>query len=134
MLFIFTFLLSLFIVGATPVPTPETVELESRTTHTGQGTWFHPGLGNCGKTNKDSDMIVAISKARYDSEHGSNCGQWMEITNNSGAKVYALTRDSCPGCGYNDLDMSPAVFKKLAPLSKGVVTVHWHFMAKGWSP
>jgi hypothetical protein len=75
----------------------------------------------------------------------------MQITNTANGKtVYAKTRDSCPGCGDNDLgsskylfrllsvdpslDMSPAVFKKLASLDTGVIHVSWHFMAKGFSP
>ena len=77
--------------------------------------------------------------------------QWMQITNTANGKtVYAKTRDSCPGCGDNDLglfeylfqllsinhglDMSPAVFKQMASLDTGVIHVSWHFMAKGWSP
>lgn len=30
-----------------------------------QGTWFSVGLGACGKTNKDSDKIIAVSSSIY---------------------------------------------------------------------
>lgn len=30
--------------------------------------------------------------------------------------------------------MSPSLFKELAPLSQGVASISWNFMAKGWSP
>ena len=45
-----------------------------------------------------------------------------------GKSVTAEVVDSCPGCGYYDLDFSPAAFEKLAPLSVGrLYGVSWHF-------
>ena len=38
-----------------------------------QGTFFEVGLGACGKVNKDSDHIVAISSSIFGS--GGNCDQ-----------------------------------------------------------
>jgi hypothetical protein len=130
------FALVALVLGA-PIPNDAelTVDLEKRVTHTGRGTWFNVGLGNCGKWNKDSDAIVAISKQRYDSNGGANCGQWMEIVNTkNGKKAYGMTRDSCESCGTEDIDMSPSLFQKLDSLSTGQLKVSWHFMAKGWSP
>jgi hypothetical protein len=77
------------------------------------------GLGNCGQQNVDTDPIVAISKQMYDQSNGGYCNQvgfsfaagvqshsilfqWVQITYN-GKSVYAMVRDSCPGCAYNDL-------------------------------
>ncbi|PFH53283.1 hypothetical protein AMATHDRAFT_137683 [Amanita thiersii Skay4041] len=112
-----------------------TVDLEKRITHVGRGTWFHTGKGNCGAWNNDGDLIVAIPKSLYDKNGGSNCDQWIEIVNvDNGRKVYAMTRDSCPSCGPDDLDMSPSTFQGLTSLDAGVVTVKWHFMQRGWSP
>ncbi|KXN83110.1 Papain inhibitor [Leucoagaricus sp. SymC.cos] len=133
-LLIFTiFTTILFALGA---PIPETVELEKRITHFGRGTWFHVGKGNCGKYNVDSDLIVAIPKSLYDRNGGSNCDQYIRITNTAtGRTVYGLTRDSCPSCGSGDLDLSPSLFSKLAPLSQGVIQkLSWNFMARGWHP
>ncbi|KAF5382338.1 hypothetical protein D9757_008458 [Collybiopsis confluens] len=39
------------------------------------GTWFRPGMGNCGQENNSNDPIVAIPKSLYDENNGSNCGQ-----------------------------------------------------------
>ncbi|KAF7767924.1 hypothetical protein Agabi119p4_7167 [Agaricus bisporus var. burnettii] len=122
-----------------PAPTVDTIDavhLEKRITHTGRGTWFHVGLGNCGKWNKDSDYIVAISKDLYDNNKASNCDQYVEITNtDNGRTIHALTRDSCPSCGYYDLDLSPDAFKALAPLDQGVMKkMKWHFMNRNWHP
>ena len=120
-----------------------------------------------------------MSKAFYDNNGGSNCNQvmsvifiaqahlltssvtqWIQIKNTKNGKVaYGKMRDSCPGCGYNDLgmsllaptgfsfmfrlrlifsfctiDMSPAVFEQLGTLDQGVLSISWHFEAKGWSP
>ncbi|EEB94322.1 hypothetical protein MPER_06879 [Moniliophthora perniciosa FA553] len=48
--------------------------------------------------------IVAIGKHLYDQNHGSNCGQWVTITNTENNKVaHGLVRDSCPSCSDNDL-------------------------------
>lgn len=47
-----------------------------------------------------------------------------------GKGVDVTVVDSCPGCGRDDIDLSPAAFKKLAPLSQGVVQVTWKFLAQ----
>ena len=45
-----------------------------------------------------------------------------------GKSVTVEVVDSCPGCGYYDLDFSPAAFEQLAPLSVGrLYGVSWHF-------
>jgi len=120
---VFTFVLFTFITLAAPI--------EKRTTHTGQGTWFEPGLGNCGYTDSSSKPVVALSMDRYGS--GGNCNQWVEI-HHGGKTKYGQVRDSCEACGEYDLDMSPSLFSELASTSKGRIPISWHFMAKGWSP
>jgi hypothetical protein len=37
----------------------------------GTATWFDPGLGACGRTNKRGDFIVALPAADYD--NGKHC-------------------------------------------------------------
>ncbi|KAF8158544.1 expansin family protein, partial [Crassisporium funariophilum] len=131
--FVFALLASFFMTLASPVPVVnrELVDIEKRLTRVGRGTWFYPGLGNCGKWNNQNDLILAIGKGLYDRNKGSNCDQWVEIVNpKNGKKAYGLTRDSCQSCGDNDIDMSPALFKLLEPLSTGRMTVSWHFMNK----
>ncbi|TFK86861.1 hypothetical protein K466DRAFT_491971 [Polyporus arcularius HHB13444] len=109
------------------------INLEKRITHTGRGTWFDVGLGACGKTNVNSDKIVAISSAIYGS--GGNCEQWMHITNTANGKsAYGLVRDECPGCGASDIDMSPSLFEELGSLDTGVLKVSWHYENKDFEP
>ncbi|KAI0725544.1 RlpA-like double-psi beta-barrel-protein domain-containing protein-containing protein [Fomitopsis betulina] len=121
---------------ATPIAGEETQVLEKRVTHTGKATYYYPGLGACGKTDSNSDPVVAISHLIYGS--GGNCFQVLTPTPlvQFSASQYAKTVDECEGCGQYDIDLSPSLFKSLgAPLSQGVISgVEWHFMAKGWSP
>ncbi|KAI0712542.1 RlpA-like double-psi beta-barrel-protein domain-containing protein-containing protein [Earliella scabrosa] len=127
----FTYLILAFALVCSVLATP--INLEKRITHSGRGTWFNVGLGACGKTNVDSDKIVAISTKIYGS--GGNCDQWMEIKNTANGKVaYGKVRDACPGCGSYDIDMSPSLFKQLGSLDTGVLKVSWHYMAKDWKP
>ncbi|KAH9979923.1 RlpA-like double-psi beta-barrel-protein domain-containing protein-containing protein [Lactifluus volemus] len=95
--------------------------------HYGRGTWYYPGLGNCGWNNNAQELVVAIPKTLYDRNGGRNCGQMVQISY-QGKSVQAKTVDSCPGCGTDGLDMSPATFEHLAPLSVGVLQIEWHFM------
>jgi hypothetical protein len=69
-----------------------------------KGTWYQTGLGNCGWTNNDNEMVLAIAIDRYDDANGSNCGQYVRITNTANGKsAWGKTVDSCESCGYNDL-------------------------------
>jgi len=115
----------LFAIAALGAP------IEKRTTHSGQGTFFEPGLGNCGWESKAGDSIVALAMGRYGS--GGNCGQWVEI-HYEGKTKYGKVVDSCEACGQNDLDMSPTLFSELASKSLGRIPISWHFQPMGWSP
>jgi len=109
-------------------------EFTERATFTGQGTYFYPGLGACGKTNNNNQLIVAMGKGYFDGYPGATknpnknpiCGR--QLTAKYGGKsVTVKVEDRCAGCaGYYDLDFSPAAFQKLAPLSKGRLSgVKW---------
>ncbi|KAI0637859.1 RlpA-like double-psi beta-barrel-protein domain-containing protein-containing protein [Trametes polyzona] len=120
------------VVAAPTSGTPQ--PLEKRVTHTGRGTFFHVGLGACGKNNVDSDHIVAISSAIFGK--GGNCEQFIQIKNKkTGKTAFGLVRDECPGCGAGDIDMSPSLFQALgASLDQGVQEVSWSFKPKGFHP
>ncbi|RPD62758.1 hypothetical protein L226DRAFT_323248 [Lentinus tigrinus ALCF2SS1-7] len=126
-----TFLILAFALVCSVLASP--INLEKRITHSGRGTWFDVGLGACGKTNVNSDKIVAISSAIYGS--GGNCEQWMHITNTANGKsAYGKVRDECPGCGAYDIDMSPSLFQELGSLDTGVLKVSWHYENKDFEP
>ncbi|CDH58650.1 hypothetical protein RO3G_01685 [Lichtheimia corymbifera JMRC:FSU:9682] len=97
----------------------------------GSATWFRPKteggeIGSCGPKESDNDMIVALNKEQYGNldAKSSWCGKRVLIM--SGDKwVDAAITDACPGCKKYSLDLTPAVFKKLADLDKGVIPIRW---------
>lgn len=126
-LFIFALLafVTLTFASPTPIEKREIVDIAKRST--GRGTWYNPGLGNCGGYNTNTDLVLAISKSLYDQDNGGYCYQQVAITYN-GVTAYGTAVDSCQSCTDNDIDMSPSLFQELAPLSVGVIQVTWNFV------
>jgi hypothetical protein len=123
-------------------------------------TYYNPGLGSCGITSTDSDMICAVSHVLFDAAStGSNpnanplCGLKLRLRRGeSSVDVKIVDRcmslslpflvflgctilcgqpaDMNPGvgCKVKDLDVSPAVFQKLADMDLGRVTVEWSWL------
>uniref|UniRef100_A0A5K1K2L7 Eburicol 14 alpha-demethylase n=1 Tax=Ganoderma boninense TaxID=34458 RepID=A0A5K1K2L7_9APHY len=115
------------ISSALAAPTVSPEEIEKRSDRTGRGTFFEVGLGACGQVNTDSDHIVAIPSSLFDG--GMHCEQTVLIENmENGMTAVADVRDSCPGCGADDIDMSPSLFESLgASLDDGVIPITWNF-------
>ncbi|ORZ20957.1 RlpA-like double-psi beta-barrel-protein domain-containing protein-containing protein, partial [Lobosporangium transversale] len=93
----------------------------------GRATWFTDKTGSCGKPFDTNDMIVAMNAAQMDGT--SQCGRQVRITA-KGQSVVATVVDTCPSryCSSGSLDLSQAVFKKLAPLDVGVIQISWSFV------
>ncbi|KIP03468.1 hypothetical protein PHLGIDRAFT_77537 [Phlebiopsis gigantea 11061_1 CR5-6] len=99
----------------------------------GDATFYETGLGACGKVNHNTDHIAAVSRQFFDSVDGGSanpnlnhvCGKTATI--HAGDKSTTVTIvDRCAGClGPTDLDLSPAAFKDLAPLSVGRMKMTW---------
>ncbi|TGJ86217.1 hypothetical protein E0Z10_g2512 [Xylaria hypoxylon] len=90
----------------------------------GDMTYFNPGLGACGRTDNDGSPVVALNPADY--ANGANCGRWITIQGN-GHQTAAQVVDLCPGCASGAIDVSPAIFDDIAPLSVGRIRVNWFF-------
>lgn len=125
--------------AADPEPTPDnsgnsgnsnsgsSTSTGSGATNTGDLTFYDVGLGACGGTNTDSDMICAASMLLYDGFDGYTganpnanpiCGKQIAIT--YGGKTITVTVvDRCVGCAEYDLDLSPTAFSQLADQSQG---------------
>ncbi|KAF2877672.1 RlpA-like double-psi beta-barrel-protein domain-containing protein-containing protein [Massariosphaeria phaeospora] len=112
-------------------------------TFTGELTYYAPGLGACGKTSGDSDAIVSISHFTFDAvQKGGNpnqnplCGRKIRAQRKNGGKQVSVDLtvvDRCmntlrTGCAPTDIDVSPAMFKKLANPDLGRVTVAWAWL------
>lgn len=87
------------------------------------------GLGACGWTNTDTDLIVAISEQLFyqmGSQSNGNpaCGKYINVKNGDKSVKVKVT-DCCPGCSERSLDLSPAAFDKLADPSEGRINIKW---------
>lgn len=121
------------LINAAPI---KDVELEKRGgtsgTFTGTGTWFLPASeggpqGACGPKENNNSMIVALNVAQYGntSKKSKWCGKKIKIKGPKGT-VTAKINDACPGCKKGDLDLTPAVFKKvIGDMNKGVGKITW---------
>ncbi|GJC87596.1 papain inhibitor [Colletotrichum liriopes] len=111
-----------------PLPTNQEV-------HTGDLTYYDVGLGACGQTHGDSDMIVSVSHYIWDEvQSGGNpnnnplCGKKIRVRRDGEGSVDVTVVDRCTGCEPTDLDLSPAVFERLADKDEGRVTGTWSWL------
>ncbi|KAK1584925.1 RlpA-like double-psi beta-barrel-protein domain-containing protein-containing protein [Colletotrichum navitas] len=111
-----------------PLPTNEEV-------HTGDLTYYDVGLGACGYTSSDSDMIVSVSHYLWDAvQSGGNpnnnplCGKKIRVRRDAEGSVDVTVVDRCTGCKPTDLDLSPAGFERLADKDEGRVKGTWSWL------
>ncbi|CBX90769.1 hypothetical protein IAQ61_002254 [Plenodomus lingam] len=109
-------------------------------TYTGDLTYYDPGLGACGIDSGDDDPVVAISHYTFDAaQTGSDpnqnplCGRKIRArrVNESTGKSVSIdvtVIDRCTGCQPTDIDVSPAMFDKMADHALGRVTVTWAWL------
>ncbi|KIK65842.1 hypothetical protein GYMLUDRAFT_257803 [Collybiopsis luxurians FD-317 M1] len=127
---------ALFAVPSNATPIDAAV-LDARATHTGDGTFYGTGLGACGITNTDSDLIAAMAHGTFDTYPGATpanpnnnpiCNKKV-TAHYQGKSVTVTITDRCAGCaGAADLDFSPAAFNKLADPSVGRIHgVTWDY-------
>ncbi|KAI9172874.1 hypothetical protein H9P43_007005 [Blastocladiella emersonii ATCC 22665] len=120
-------------VSHSSVLAPSTLVRRDRTTHYSPGV----GLGACGKQNSDSEMVVALNRAQFDTmtpngnpNKNAYCNSCVQLSN--GAKTaMAQIVDSCPGCPSGGLDVSPSLFQVFADLGVGVLDLQWRFAPCG---
>jgi len=108
--------------------------------YTGDLTYYGPGLGACGITSTDNDPIVAVSHFLFDAQQkGSDpnqnplCGRKIRARRHNDAtgedvSVDLTVVDRCVGCQPTDLDVSPAMFNKMADPALGRVKVSWAWL------
>lgn len=109
-------------VTASPIAAASGNPLAINTAHgaltSGRFTYYTPGLGACGQTHSESDLVVALNAADFDpSTPNGNpnnnplCGRRIRASYN-GKSVDVTLVDRCPGCNSGDLDLSPSAFSK----------------------
>ncbi|KAJ2300315.1 hypothetical protein IWW55_003996 [Coemansia sp. RSA 2706] len=101
-------------------------------TYTGDGTFYTPGLGSCGKTNTEADLIAAINAPQYGSNANPNqaevCGKCALVKGPKGEVKVTIT-DRCPVCKSGDLDLSPAAFNQIGDADEGRISISWSFVS-----
>ncbi|KAI8640728.1 hypothetical protein BD408DRAFT_419349 [Parasitella parasitica] len=78
-------------------------KLEARDSMSGDATYYSVGLGSCGDTNSDSELVAALSEELMGTgADGSYCGKSITLKGENGKSVSVKVVDSCPGCGKGD--------------------------------
>ncbi|KHO00434.1 Rare lipoprotein A (RlpA)-like protein [Metarhizium album ARSEF 1941] len=98
--------------------------LAARTT--GDFTYYYTGLGACGWTNYDGEMVAAVGHGLYDRTRP--CGRWIRI-HYGGRSAEVKVVDRCEACNDDALDLSPTAFKQVVgDLGPGRVQGGWEFI------
>ncbi|TWP51549.1 hypothetical protein FKR81_15245 [Lentzea tibetensis] len=87
---------------------------------------YFPGLGVCGETHADADLVAGVSLLQF--LGGAHGGDEIQVTGENGATTTATVATLCVTCLSGDIDLSPAAFDKLAPRAKGRIKVTWDFI------
>lgn len=115
--------------------------------HTGDLTYYNLGLGACGWTDTNQDIVCAVSHYVFDAAAktvpGASadpnlnplCGKKIRVERDfteigaGNRSVDVTVVDRCVGCKPNDLDLSPTVFDMLALQSEGRVVGSWAWLS-----
>jgi expansin len=108
------------------------LSLSALSEHSGtvSGTATHyvlTGLPNCSYSSPPgNDLFVALSPSEYDG--AAACGGYLTVTGPDGS-VTVQVIDQCPECATGHIDLSEPAFAELAPLSAGLINVHYQYLA-----
>jgi expansin len=85
------------------------------------------GLPNCSYPSPPANnFFVALSPSEYNS--AAACGGYLTVTGPDGS-VTVQVIDQCPECAAGHIDLSEPAFAELAPLSAGLINVHYQYLA-----
>ncbi|KAI8340531.1 RlpA-like double-psi beta-barrel-protein domain-containing protein-containing protein [Chlamydoabsidia padenii] len=94
----------------------------------GDGTYYHVGLGSCGKTHDNNQMVAALNAPQMQNpsnpNHNKLCDRRIKVYGPKGSVIVKIV-DTCPSCKHGSVDLSPSSFKKIADLSAGRVKINW---------
>lgn len=89
------------------------------------------GLTSCGKSFQNTDLVVALAPGVMQNganpNSNPNCGRTINIY--YGGNVHqGVVWDTCEGCAGDSIDLTPSLFKQVAPQGDGRVSgVGWSF-------
>ncbi|CAO0800168.1 unnamed protein product [Mucor circinelloides] len=98
--------------------------------YSGEGTYYDVGLGSCGKSNSNSEMVAALNAPQMQNganpNHNPQCGKSIRVTNPANGKsVTVKIVDTCPPCSSGDVDLSPKAFAAIADMDLGRIPIKW---------
>ncbi|CAO3600482.1 unnamed protein product [Absidia cylindrospora] len=98
--------------------------------YSGDGTYYNVGLGSCGKNHHNDHLVAALNapqmKNSGNPNHNKLCDRRIRVTGPKGTVTVKVV-DTCPGCEYGSVDLSPSSFKQIADLSDGRVKITWNW-------
>ena len=118
----------LALAGVTLLP-----NADARADYGGDASFYQVGLGVCGKSNENTELVAAISKVVFDSAPAASgisnkfCGKKAKVINGKKSVIVTIV-DRCASCAKDDIALSPAAFKKIASMDAGKVPVQWKFL------
>ncbi|GAN10515.1 barwin-like endoglucanase [Mucor ambiguus] len=127
MKFSFSTVLFMFAAAAclmTAQAAPAISNLQARSSRYGDATYYAVGLGSCGETNYDDEMVAALSSSLMGGSNSDLCGKYITVESDSGSVTVRVV-DSCPACSEDDIDISAAAFEELGNLSSGRIPITW---------
>jgi len=86
--------------------------------------------GSCGQFLTNGGFTVAVNQAQMNSGF---CGKAIRMTYN-GRSTTATVQDTCPGCPWGGLDLSPGLFSFFADQGVGIIYGEWDFTDGSGSP
>ncbi|MBA3583024.1 MAG: hypothetical protein H0W36_00590 [Gemmatimonadetes bacterium] len=118
-----TALLAVLLLATPPLPTvrtggiPERINPMSATSVRGTATWYCGAGSRCTRGYGPSDLVAAI-----DPTTGIVRGTRLTVTS-GGRSVSVRVVDVCACRGERVIDLTTGAFRRLAPLSRGVIPV-----------
>ncbi|KDR75154.1 hypothetical protein GALMADRAFT_249089 [Galerina marginata CBS 339.88] len=86
--------------------------------------------GSCGHFLTNGGFTVAVNQAQMNSGF---CGKTIRMTY-GGRSTTATVQDTCPGCPYAGLDLSPGLFSFFADQGAGIIYGEWEFTDGSGAP
>ena len=106
------------------------------TVHNGHASYYNliekGNGGNCSFKNEFvKPYYGAVSNSFY--KGSQSCGVCLELTGRGGSEIIQVI-DRCPGCGKNDIDLSPQAYQKIMGSMSGVNnSITWYEVTCPWS-
>ncbi|KAI1792224.1 barwin-like endoglucanase [Ganoderma leucocontextum] len=104
----------------------------------GNATTYAPGLGSCGVFSIDANFVVAVDAHTINNFPGAGsdphlnplCFRKLKVTYKEKSVIVKVV-ETCDNCKVGSVELSPAAFKRLAPLKTGRLdNITWTLLPK----